>query len=218
MELLLGIWREACRHIEIDQAIERMAQHLAEHLPADFVLVRRLDAARAVLETGAIGWCRPTRRGPRPFPPRTECTSRQLTDVLRWIRTGAVRRGVIGSADHSLQCSCRGACRRGRSLSGRSWVTRGRSACWWLWHRRRASPRRTRRSCKDSSNRLESPSPMTPGYTRWPGCAKRSRRTSERCSRGSTPGHGRHDRRRRDRAARGHGARRAGGARPTRRC
>ena len=99
MELLLGIWREACRHIEIDQAIERMAQHLAEHLPADFVLVRRLDAARAVLETGAIGWCRPTRRGPRPFPPRTECTSRQLTDVLRWIRTGAVRRGVIGSAD-----------------------------------------------------------------------------------------------------------------------
>ena len=137
MELLLGIWREACRHIEIDQAIERMAQHLAEHLPADFVLVRRLDAARAVLETAAIGWCRPTRMEPRPFPPRTECTSRQLTDVLRWVRAGAVRRGVIGSADPLSQCSCRWACRRGRSLSGRSWVTRGRSACWWLWRPRR---------------------------------------------------------------------------------
>jgi hydrogenase-4 transcriptional activator len=99
MELLLGIWREACRHIEIDQSIERIAQHLAEHLPADFVLVRRLDAARAVLETAAVGWCRPTRMGPRPFPPRTECTSRQLTDVLRWVRAGTVRRGVIGAAD-----------------------------------------------------------------------------------------------------------------------
>ncbi len=121
MELLLGIWREACRHIEIDQAIERMAQQLAEHLPADFVLVRRLDAARAVLETGAIGWCRPTRRGPAPLPPRTECTSRELTDVLRWIRTGAVRRGVHRLRRGTLGgARAGGACRRGRSSSGRS--------------------------------------------------------------------------------------------------
>ena len=42
MELLLRVWREACRHIEIDESIERIAQQIAEHIPADFVLVRRL--------------------------------------------------------------------------------------------------------------------------------------------------------------------------------
>ena len=99
MELLLGIWREACRHIEIDQAIERMAQHLAEHLPADFVLVRRLDAARAVLETAAIGWCRPTRMGTPPLSPANRVHVPSAHGRVAVGSAGAVRRGVIGSAD-----------------------------------------------------------------------------------------------------------------------
>jgi hydrogenase-4 transcriptional activator len=96
VELLLRVWREACRHIEIDHSIERIAQQLAEHIPADFLLVRRLDPARAVLETVATGWCRPSAVRQRPHPTRTECSASQLNEVLRWIRSGDTLRDVVG--------------------------------------------------------------------------------------------------------------------------
>jgi len=99
VELLLRVWREACRHIEIAESIERIAQQLAEHIPADFVLVRRLDAARAVLETVATGWCRPPASRPRLTSVRTECTTLQLTELLRWIRSGSTRRGRAPAGD-----------------------------------------------------------------------------------------------------------------------
>ena len=98
MELLLRVWREACRHIEIDQSIERIAQQLTGHIPADVVLVRRLDATRAILETAATGFCVGGTTS-TALAARTECTARQLTDLLRWIRAGDVMRSRVGSAD-----------------------------------------------------------------------------------------------------------------------
>ncbi len=98
MELLLRVWREACRHIEIDQSIERIAQQLTGHIPADIVLVRRLDATRAILETAATGFCVGGTTS-TALAARTECTARQLTDLLRWIRAGDVMRSRVGSAD-----------------------------------------------------------------------------------------------------------------------
>ena len=99
VELLLRVWREACRHIEIADSIERIAQQLPRHIPADFVLVRRLDGARGVLETVATGWCRPPASQPRPPSVRTECTALQLNELLRWIRSGTTRRGRAGGGD-----------------------------------------------------------------------------------------------------------------------
>ena len=57
MELLLRVWREACRHIDIDQSIDRIARQLGTQVPAEFVLVRRFDATRAILETAAMTSC-----------------------------------------------------------------------------------------------------------------------------------------------------------------
>jgi transcriptional regulator with GAF, ATPase, and Fis domain len=97
VELLLRVWREACRHIDIDQSIDRIARQLATRVPAEFVLVRRFDATRAILETAAMGCCRAEVTPAPALPARTECTARQLTDLLRWIRAGEVRRGPVGS-------------------------------------------------------------------------------------------------------------------------
>ena len=51
--LLLDVWREVGRHIEIGDAAARCAPALARRLPVDRLLVRRIDLAQASLETVA---------------------------------------------------------------------------------------------------------------------------------------------------------------------
>ena len=48
--LLLEVWREACRHIEIERSVETFARLLAGHLPIESVGVVRFDWARGSLE------------------------------------------------------------------------------------------------------------------------------------------------------------------------
>ena len=52
--LLLELWREACRHIEIGASLERIAPILRQRLPAAAILVRRIDLTRAGVETVAV--------------------------------------------------------------------------------------------------------------------------------------------------------------------
>ena len=54
MQLELEMWREACRHLRVETSLERMLPGIARHLPARAVAVRRLDVARARLETIAF--------------------------------------------------------------------------------------------------------------------------------------------------------------------
>ena len=71
--LLLDVWREVCRHIEIGESIERLGPILVRRLPIDTIVVRRLEPARPCVETVATGRCgRPAgeaagdRDSPRP--------------------------------------------------------------------------------------------------------------------------------------------------------
>ena len=89
MPLLLDVWREACRHIEIAESVARMAPVLVRRVPADLVLVRRLDVQRSCVETLATGLCRP---GPVPGQIRTDCTSEQMEHLVNWCRQGRVLR------------------------------------------------------------------------------------------------------------------------------
>lgn len=59
-QLLLGVWREACRHVEIGDAFAQSAPSLFADLPLDLILVRRLDPRRRTVETVATGVCRPS--------------------------------------------------------------------------------------------------------------------------------------------------------------
>ena len=67
-DLLLNVWREACRHLELAESVERIALLLADHVPADYLVVRQIDLTRGGLETVAVGRCRLGRRALRVVP------------------------------------------------------------------------------------------------------------------------------------------------------
>lgn len=85
--LLLEIWREVCRHIQIGESLERVAPILARRLPAELILIRHLDPARNCVETIAAGHCRP---GPLPNRAKTECSAADLERLMLWCRKSEV--------------------------------------------------------------------------------------------------------------------------------
>jgi len=89
-ELLLDIWREACRHIEITRSTETIAVFLSSHLPIERILVRRIDPQRICVETVAVG---PLPSNPDLLDARDECQPGQMEAILRWCRTGEVFQG-----------------------------------------------------------------------------------------------------------------------------
>jgi hydrogenase-4 transcriptional activator len=99
VELLLSVWREACRHIEIEQSLDRIARLLAPELPADLILVRRLDLERRRLDTVSIGVCR---AAPLPVQTRTDLGPAQIQALLSWLREGTVLRGRTHASDPLL--------------------------------------------------------------------------------------------------------------------
>jgi transcriptional regulator with GAF, ATPase, and Fis domain len=90
-----AVWREACRHIEIEDSVGRIAQLLEAELPAELVLVRRLDPRRACVETVAVA-----ARGPVAVPEasRTDLTPGAMQELVAWCarRTVIRRRAVAG--------------------------------------------------------------------------------------------------------------------------
>src|SRR3954466_5253000 len=85
--VLLNVWREAARHIEIREAAQNIAHLLGEHIPLAFVVVRRLDAVHHTLETIAIGAAEGA-----AVPPlgKTMLPSAKLRRLNAWGREGTV--------------------------------------------------------------------------------------------------------------------------------
>jgi len=54
-EILLDVWREACRHIEIGESTATIAQLLEDRMPLSQVIIRRFEQAACVVETVAVG-------------------------------------------------------------------------------------------------------------------------------------------------------------------
>ena len=81
--VLLNVWQEACRHIDISQSTATIASMLVRYLPIEQVLVRRIDPARSCLETVAVGLSGQKRRLPDA---RTDCTAAELELLLAWCR------------------------------------------------------------------------------------------------------------------------------------
>ncbi len=97
-QLLLNVWREACRHVEIGAAVAQCAPTLFRRLPIDLVVVRRLEPAREAIETVAVGLCRP---GPVPVHSRNDFSPVDFERLLQWCRRGAVQH-CLGQADSHL--------------------------------------------------------------------------------------------------------------------
>ncbi len=81
--LLLDIWREAGKHLEIGESVSRVAPLLARRLPADFLLVRHLDVARSAVETVAAGRCQGEAPG---LPAKSLCSTGEMEQLVRWCR------------------------------------------------------------------------------------------------------------------------------------
>jgi hydrogenase-4 transcriptional activator len=86
-QVLLNVWQEACRHIEIGQSTANIAAMLVRYIPVEQVLLRRIDRVRSGLETLAVGFMQP---GPQLSEPRTDCSAAQLKLLLEWSGRGKV--------------------------------------------------------------------------------------------------------------------------------
>jgi transcriptional regulator with GAF, ATPase, and Fis domain len=101
--LLLDVWREVCRHIEIGESIERLGPILMRRLPIDVIIIRRLDPARSCVDTVAIGYGKPAsaetsihRAG------RTNVTAAELEQLAVWCARGRMLRGSARVARRRL--------------------------------------------------------------------------------------------------------------------
>ncbi|HEX2485434.1 MAG TPA: sigma-54 dependent transcriptional regulator, partial [Myxococcota bacterium] len=86
--MLLETWREAGRHLEIGEAVERVAPLVARRLPVDALLVRWFDVARGCVETLAASDCGSSAAVPRST--RSEVDAEELEALLAFARDGRV--------------------------------------------------------------------------------------------------------------------------------
>ncbi len=87
--VLLSVWAEACRHIEIGESTEKIAALLMQHVPLERIVVRRIDGQRSCLETVAVG---PTDGQRRRNDARGEFAPAELGALMAWCRGGKVAR------------------------------------------------------------------------------------------------------------------------------
>ncbi|HTU94027.1 MAG TPA: sigma 54-interacting transcriptional regulator, partial [Gemmataceae bacterium] len=97
--LLLAVWREVCRHLNIGESVERIAPHLARRMPLEFVLVRHLDVQRSLIET-ASSWSRLPSE-PHP-PPRSDGPAVDMNRLLAWCMQGRVLHEQAEAAHEQL--------------------------------------------------------------------------------------------------------------------
>jgi transcriptional regulator with GAF, ATPase, and Fis domain len=85
--VLLDIWRECCRHIEIEESLARAATLLADRLPFESAIARRVDAARGAIETVAV---ESRRRGATPPAARQQLDPAELEGLMEWAHGGRI--------------------------------------------------------------------------------------------------------------------------------
>jgi hydrogenase-4 transcriptional activator len=81
--ILVDVWREACRHIEIQESTQTIAGILSRSGPIGQLFIRKIDCQRACLETVAVGVSVPGYLLPEA---RTSCNEGQLRELLAWCR------------------------------------------------------------------------------------------------------------------------------------
>jgi hydrogenase-4 transcriptional activator len=81
--MLVSVWQEACRHIEIQESTHTITGILGKLGPIGQLLIRKIDRQRSCLETVAAGIPAPDYLLPEA---RTPCNEGQLKDLLAWCR------------------------------------------------------------------------------------------------------------------------------------
>lgn len=98
-QLLLDIWREACRHIEIDEFLRTVSPSLVRHAPIEQVIVRRFDRETGSLITVAAA---PPPDGENALGERHDYSAVDFKQLLRWgasdriVTRGKRLTGILG--------------------------------------------------------------------------------------------------------------------------
>jgi transcriptional regulator with GAF, ATPase, and Fis domain len=98
-QLLLDIWREACRHIEIDEFLRTVSPSLVRHAPIEQVIVRRFDRETSSLITVAAA---PPPAGEQALGERHDYAPADFKQLLRWgasdriVTRGKRLTGILG--------------------------------------------------------------------------------------------------------------------------
>lgn len=93
--VLLNVWREACRHIDIAESATRIAPMLRRDLPISELVVRKIDADRNSIET--VAQTRADGKCIEPWP-RSDCTGNEMKKLISWCRKGKASRSGAGAA------------------------------------------------------------------------------------------------------------------------
>jgi hydrogenase-4 transcriptional activator len=100
MQLIFDVWREVCRHLEIHESVERLLPRLADQIPLDALVIRRIDRQRSHLETVACGLA----RAGTPIPAgKTVLNEQELTHLLKWCEQGGVASRRNGNVTPDLR-------------------------------------------------------------------------------------------------------------------
>jgi transcriptional regulator with GAF, ATPase, and Fis domain len=89
MDLVLSVWRETSRTVDLTQSVPRLVGIIHSGIPAGLVCVRRLNAVASAVETVAVAGSPESRI---PSRARTNCTSGELDRVAAWCEAGAIAR------------------------------------------------------------------------------------------------------------------------------
>jgi transcriptional regulator with GAF, ATPase, and Fis domain len=95
-DLLLDVWREVCRHIEIRESAATLAEMIGEHLPLVSISVLRFDANDKVVERVAQAPDAGSLSAPQ------SCTAAQWRKLIAWSKSGNVLHGKPGKANTEL--------------------------------------------------------------------------------------------------------------------
>src|SRR5262245_4207787 len=98
-QILLDVWREACRHIEISDAADLITPLIVRQLPLDQLILRTVD-----LERGAVDTMPPTSPDHRrpALRLRTECNADSIDRLLQWCRRGGIARDKAAAVQKQL--------------------------------------------------------------------------------------------------------------------
>lgn len=97
-DLLLDVWREACRHIEIRQSSETLFEMLAERLPLAGLSVLRFDLQLKTVELVAHA----PESHTQPTQGLLSCTTAQWRKLAAWSRSAEIIHGKPGQNSAEL--------------------------------------------------------------------------------------------------------------------
>ncbi|MDN5850975.1 MAG: sigma 54-interacting transcriptional regulator [Nitrococcus sp.] len=97
-ELLLDVWREACRHIEIERSVPTIARILAQRMPIHQLVVLAFDGRRAEVEVRAG-----LRVSPHAGSMLRTLKSTEHRRLLSWARSGEIWKHGDGQSADALR-------------------------------------------------------------------------------------------------------------------